>query len=255
MGCSLSPLHTEVVGDTATVLWVLLAAVGLVLLVACANVALLSLLAGLDRSDDTTIRLALGATPARLLREFLMESVLLAALGGVLGVAIAAAGVRLLPQWTTDLPRLDELALDARALGFTAAMTTLAALLAGLPQAWRRAHGAVAGALSAVSRRTTESGSRHLLRDVIVVGQVGLAVVLMAGFGAARPQLPPAAGCRSWIRSPRRPRRAHLPRQPGVHYRRAHAGLLPDGLRAPGFASGRNRRRRSDDGTDEPART
>jgi putative ABC transport system permease protein len=181
-GVQLSPLQTEVVGETATVLWVLLAAVGLVLLVACANVALLSLLAGLDRSDDTTVRLALGATPARLLREFLMESVLLAALGGVLGVAIAAAGVRLLPQWT-DLPRLDELALDARALAFIAAMTTLAALLAGLPQAWRRAHGAVADGLSAVSRRTTESASRHLLRDVIVVGQVALAVVLMAGSG------------------------------------------------------------------------
>ncbi len=182
-GVHVSPLQTEVVGDTAAVLWVLLAAVGLVLLVACANVALLSLLAGLDRADDTAVRLALGATPGRLLREFLMESVLLAALGGALGVAIAAAGVRLLPQWTAGVPRLDELALDARALAFIAAMTTLAGLLAGLPQAWRRARVAVAAGLSAGSRRTTESASRHLLRDFIVVGQVALAVVLMAGSG------------------------------------------------------------------------
>ena len=112
-----------------------------------------------------------------------MESVLLAALGGVLGVAIAAAGIRLLPRWTPDLPRLDELALDYRALAFIVAVTTLSGLLAGLPQAWRRARLAVATGLSAGSNRTTASASRHVLRDLLVVGQVAMAVVLMAGSG------------------------------------------------------------------------
>ena len=97
-GVRLSPLDVETVGETATVLWVLLAAVGLVLLVACANVALLSLMRGLDRADETTVRLALGASARRLLREFLMESVLLAGGGGVLGVALAMAGLRLVAE-------------------------------------------------------------------------------------------------------------------------------------------------------------
>ena len=81
-GVRISPLHVETVGDTATILWVLLAAVGLVLLVACANVALLSLMRGLDRSDETAVRLALGASSGRLIREFLTESVLVATRAG-----------------------------------------------------------------------------------------------------------------------------------------------------------------------------
>ena len=87
----LSSLHTETVGDTARVLWVLLTAVALVLLVACANVALLSLMRGLDRSDETAVRLALGASSSRLVREFLIESSLLATAGGIVG---ARPGVR-----------------------------------------------------------------------------------------------------------------------------------------------------------------
>jgi len=182
-GVRLSPLATETIGDTAGVLWVLLAAVGLVLLVACANVALLSLMRGMDRSSETAVRLALGASTTRLIREFLMESTLLAAMGGALGAAIAAAGLRLLPSLTSDLPRLDEVALDSRALIFLAGLTMLSAILSGLPQAWRRTRVAPVIGLSGGSPRATDGVERHILRDSIVIGQVAMAVILMGGSG------------------------------------------------------------------------
>jgi putative ABC transport system permease protein len=182
-GVRLISLQEETVGDTRAVLWVLLGAVALVLLVACANVALLCLMRGLDRLHDTTVRLALGASPARLMREFLMESVLLAALGGLVGAAVALAGLRALPALTLDLPRLDEVSLDYRALLFAVLLTGLAAVLSGLPQAWRRSRAAPAAGLMGVSSRTTEGAGRHALRDAIVISQVAVAVVLLTGSG------------------------------------------------------------------------
>lgn len=179
----LATLSDETVGDTAAVLWVLLGAVGLVLVVACANVALLCLIRGLDRANDTAVRLALGASSWRLLREFLMESVLLAAIGGALGVALAVAGLRALPSLTLDLPRLDEVSLDFRALAVAGLLTVLSAVLSGLPHAWRRARLAPAAGLSGSSPRTTSGSGRHVMRDAIVVSQVALAVILMAGSG------------------------------------------------------------------------
>jgi predicted permease len=182
-GVRVSPLATETVGDAAEILWILLAAVGLVMLVACANVALLSLMRGLDRREEAGVRLALGASSARLLREFLLESALLALLGGVAGAAIAVAGLRLLPMLTTDLPRLNEVGFDYRALAFVAVVTTLSAILSGLPQAWRRLHVPPLAGLSAGAIRVTESIDRHWLRSGFVVVQVAMAVVLMTGSG------------------------------------------------------------------------
>jgi predicted permease len=182
-GVRIATLHDETVGDVATVLWVLLAAVGLLLLVACANVALLSFMRSLDRSDETAVRLALGASPARLLREFLMEAILLASLGGALGAGIAAAGLQLLPAVTTDLPRLREIVMDSRALAFAAALTCLSAVLSGIPQAWRRSRTLPAAGQSLTSSRMTGGGRRHLFRDAMVVSQVAIAVILLAGSG------------------------------------------------------------------------
>jgi putative ABC transport system permease protein len=180
-GVRLSPLSVETIGEAATVLWVLLAAVGLVLLVACANVALLSLMRGLDRTEETSVRLALGASTPRLLREFLMESVLLAGCGGILGVVTAMAGLRVLPALTRDLPRLDEVAVDGRVLLFIGAITVFTALFSGLPQAWRRTRATTIGAAGGLALRTTASAEKHALRDAIVIAQVALAVVLLAG--------------------------------------------------------------------------
>jgi putative ABC transport system permease protein len=179
----LSPLSVETTGEAANVLWVLLAAVGLVVVVACANVALLSLMRGLDRSDETAVRLALGASSSRLIREFLMESVLVAIAGGVCGLAVASGGLRLLPRLTTDLPRLDEVSLDGRVQLFIVAATLLTALLSGLPQAWRRTRSVSVLSLASASVRTTAGSGRHRMRDGIVVCQMALAVVLLAGSG------------------------------------------------------------------------
>jgi putative ABC transport system permease protein len=161
----------------------LLAAVVLVLLVACANVTLLSLIRGLDRRQETAVRLALGASSARLAREFLLESALLALAGGIVGAAITAAGLRVLPALTTDLPRLNEVAFDYRAVGFVGAVTLLCAALSGLPQAWRRIQLPPVAGLSSGTLRVTDDVDRHWVRSVIVVVQVALAVVLMTGAG------------------------------------------------------------------------
>jgi putative ABC transport system permease protein len=182
-GVRLRSLREEAIGDTARVLWVLLAAVGLVLLVACANVALLSLMRGLDRAEETAVRIALGASSTRLLRQFLLESVLLASIGGALGTVLATLGLRVLPRLASDLPRLDEVVLDRRALVFILAVTALAAIISGLPPAWRRARRPPVQGLGNGSPRATTSADGHFVRDAMVVAQVALSVVLLAGSG------------------------------------------------------------------------
>ncbi len=179
----LSPLSVETVGAAATVLWVLLAAVGLVLLVACANVALLTLMRGSDRQDEVAVRIALGASSSRLIREFLLESILLSLVGGAMGAAITFAGLRWLPAITTDLPRMDEVAFDGRAVMFIAVVTIMAAVMSGLPQAWRRTRVTAITGLNSATLRATHGGGAHRLRDAIVIAQVALAVILMAGSG------------------------------------------------------------------------
>jgi putative ABC transport system permease protein len=182
-GVALSGLRGETIGDAAALLWLLLGAVGLGLFVACANVALLSLMRGMDRAHETAVRLALGASAARVLAAFLLESALLAAAGGILGIAVAFAGVALLPQMTTVLPRLHEVTVDSPALLFILGVTCLSALLSGLPQAWRRTRGAPRAAAALGVRGSTDGGRRHALRDLIVVGQVAIAFVLIAASG------------------------------------------------------------------------
>jgi putative ABC transport system permease protein len=178
-----SPLAEEVVGDSARVLWILFAAVGLVLLVACANVALLSVMRGLDRSVETAVRLALGSTAGRLLRQSWTESLMLALIGGAVGVGLAAGGMRLIPRLVSDFPRLEEVALSARVLWFAFGVTTLAAVLSGLLPAWRGARTEPASGLHTGSVRTTAAARQHRVRDGLVVAQVALALVLLCGSG------------------------------------------------------------------------
>jgi putative ABC transport system permease protein len=174
-------LQDDLVGDSGRTLVVLLAAVGLVLFVACANVALLSLARGLEREHEASVRLALGASRPRLLRQFLMEPIVLATAGGALGALGAVAGLAVLKGAEAGLPRLGEVALDPRALGFAIAATAAAALISGLPSAWRRARAEPAPDLVGTPARVAGSRRRHALRDALVVAEVAMAVVLLAG--------------------------------------------------------------------------
>ncbi|MDE0829114.1 MAG: FtsX-like permease family protein [Vicinamibacterales bacterium] len=176
-----SPLAAEVVGDSAQVLWLLFGAVGLVLLVACAKVVLLSVIRGLDRSVETAVRLALGSTPGRLLRQSWLESLVLALVGGLVGVALAASGLRLIPLLVPDFPRLHEVALSPRVVSF--AVTAVTAVLSGLLLAWRGSRAEPARGLRGASARTTGASRQHRVRDGLVVAQVALALVLLCGSG------------------------------------------------------------------------
>jgi len=177
----LVPLQEDLVGDSGRTLTVLLAAVGLVLLVACANVALLCLARGLERGHEAAVRLALGATHRRLVWQFLMEPLVVSLAGGSLGAVIAFGGIALVKRVATGLPRLHEVALDPRALLFAGAATVLAALVSGFPSAWRRARAEPASDLAGTPARVAGTGARHAFRDGLVVAEVAMAVVLLAG--------------------------------------------------------------------------
>ena len=180
-GVRLSALADEVIGESARLLWLLFGAVGLVLLVACANVALLSVMRGLERTTESAVRLALGSTPGRLVRQFWVEAALLASAGGALGVGLALGGLRWLPRLVPDLPRLDEVAFSPRTLWFALAATALAALVSGQLPAWRAMRAEPAAGLRGSTRTVT--GRQHTVRDALVVAQVALAVILLCGSG------------------------------------------------------------------------
>ena len=161
---------------------VLLAAVGFVLLIACANVANLLLVSGSSRHREIAIRSALGASRARVVRQFLTESVLLSLLGGTAGVLLALWGVDLLATNTSlNIPRLDEARLDARVLGFTLGISLLTGLLFGLAPAWQASKIDVNETLKEGAKGT--SGTRHWLRKVLVIVEVSLALVLLTSAG------------------------------------------------------------------------
>ncbi len=179
----LVPLQEDLVGGARPALLALLLAVALVLVVACANVALLSLARSLERLPEASLRQALGASRERLLRQFLMEPLLVALGGGLLGSLLAARALGLLKQAGAAVPRLHEVGLDPLALGFAAAATLLAALVSGLPVAVRLARAEPAPGLAAAPGRLAGGAGRHALRDGLVVAQVATAVALLAGSG------------------------------------------------------------------------
>ena len=177
----LVPLHEDTVGDLRLTLLVLLLAVALVLVVSSANVALLSLARSLERLPEASLRQALGASRGRLMRQFLMEPLVVSLAGGALGVLLAALGLGLLKRAGPGVPRLHEVGLDGAALAFACAATLLAALVSGLPAALRLARTEPAPDLAAAQARLAGAGSRHALRDALVVVEVATAVVLLAG--------------------------------------------------------------------------
>ncbi len=177
------PLQQDLAGNVRAKLLVLLGAVGLVLLIACANVASLTLARSAARRKEIALRAALGAGRGRIVRQLLTESVLLAAGGGGLGLALALGGlVALKSRLPLDMPGVGGATMDWRVLGFAAALIFLAGLACGLVPALQASRFNLTESLKAGGRRTSDSSGIHL-RSSLIVSEVGLAVVLVASAG------------------------------------------------------------------------
>ena len=165
-------------------MWILLGTVGVVLLIACANVANLFLVRTEGRQQELAVRVALGASRGRIAAGLLGESLVLGAAGGALGLVLAQAGIALLVKLApTGLPRLDEIAIDPIVLGFTASISLVAALLFGaLPVLKFGAPGIMA--LREGGRSSSEGPDRHRARNALVITEVALALVLSDRLGA-----------------------------------------------------------------------
>jgi putative ABC transport system permease protein len=167
---AMEPLHDAVIGETRATLWVLLGATGLLLLVACVNVINLLLSRMADRGQEIALRVALGAGRARLSRQLLTESLVLAAAGAVVGTAFAALGMNMLVAFgPANLPRLDEVQMDARVLLFALAATAITGVLFGLAPVLRLASTHVRDALQEGGRGATSGPGRGRARGVLVV--------------------------------------------------------------------------------------
>ncbi len=183
-GSLVRPLEVDVVGDIGTMLWLMLGTVALVLVVACANVANLFLVRAEGRQQELAVRLALGAGRHRVAWELLSESLLVAVLGGVVGVALAYGGIQLLIYLQpAQLPRLNEITLDPIVLVFTLAVSLVAGLLFGAIPVAKYARPHLASALKDSSRGSSEGRERHRARNTFVVAQVALAAILLVGSG------------------------------------------------------------------------
>lgn len=177
------PLAEEVVGDVGRLLWILQAAVGLVLLIACGNVANLFLIRAEARQQELALRAALGAGRGRIARVLLSESILLALCGGVLGLALAYAGLGLLRRIApAEMPRVNEIGIDATVLLFTLAISVLSGALFGAFAVWKYGAPSVA-ATKEGGRSASATRERNRIRNALVVSQVALALMLMIASG------------------------------------------------------------------------
>ncbi len=183
-GTVLMPLHEWLVGDVRPALLILFGAVGLVLLIACSNFAMLLMARAVTRQRELMIRASLGARNGRLIRQRLTESTLLALVGGAAGLMAAKAGTTLLLALRpAELRRLDAIPMDVRVFVFVFAISLLTGLLFGLLPAWSASRGDMAEALRENARTTATGVSRSPLRSFLVTAELALALILLAGAG------------------------------------------------------------------------
>ncbi|MDE3156411.1 MAG: ABC transporter permease [Acidobacteriota bacterium] len=182
VGASVIPLQQQIVGRIRPFLLLLLGAVGFVLLIACVNIGNLVLARSAGRGRELAVRAALGASRARLIRQFLTESVLLAGAGGVVGLGVAAWGTQAaLMALPSVLPRAREVGIDGHVLAFTTAVTVASGIVFGLVPALRASRPALQHALKDGGRGGT--ASRHRLQAALVVVELALSLVLLVGAG------------------------------------------------------------------------
>jgi putative ABC transport system permease protein len=180
----MTPLRDDVIGNVKRALWVLQGAVALVLLIACANVANLLLARAESRHKEFAVRTALGASRSRVLRQFVVEGVLLSVLGAVLGLALAFWGLKLLLAANPEsIPRASEIALDPRVVLFTTVIALGTGLIFGLAPLLHMGDRAVTQAIKEGGIRTTMNAGRHRVRRGLVTAEIALAVMLVIGAG------------------------------------------------------------------------
>jgi predicted permease len=178
------PLKQEVIGNVSDALWVVMGTIGLVMLIACANVTNLLLVRAEVRQYELALRAALGAGSARLLGAMLVESLTLGLAGGILGMFLAYGAVRLLAAiGPANLPRLAEISIDPRVLLFALVISVLAGLVLGLVPALKYAGPRIADSLRGAGRGAGLSRERHRARNLLVVAQVAMALVLLVSAG------------------------------------------------------------------------
>ena len=183
-GAIVRPLRNEIVGDVRQPLLIVFGTVGFVLLIACTNVANLLLVRAEGRRQENAVRMALGSSRFRLARQMLVESAVLALMGGATGVLLAYAAIRALVSiGPAGIPRLDEIGINGTALAFAALVSLLTGLLFGVLPAGRASSARVTAAFGDSRRGATAGRARHRTRNALVMAQVALAFVLVIGCG------------------------------------------------------------------------
>ena len=184
LGPNVRPLIDDLVGDVGKSLWVVMATIGIVLLIACANIANLLLVRTEGRAQELAVRAALGAGRGRLAREMFAESLLLGVVGGVGAVGLAVAALKLvLSTSPARLPRLELIAVDAASMAFTLVLSVAAGLAIGAIPVLKRRRVGLAEALRAGGRNASADRDRNFTRNTLTIVQVALAVVLLIGSG------------------------------------------------------------------------